>query len=467
MLYDKLKNYSQDGVYPFHMPGHKRNLDSSVLPYDIDLTEIYDFDNLHGACGCIKKVADKAAKLYGADFAYLLVNGATGGVLSAIRAMTDYGGKIIIARNCHKSVYNACELCGLDVQYILPKINTEYGVFSSVTPEQVERALTCNPDAGLVVITSPTYEGVTSDIGAIADICHKHGARLFVDEAHGAHFVFSCRFPCEAVNCGADAAVVSLHKTLPSLTQTALLLTNQERLALKLEENLSFFETSSPSYVLMSSIEKCLEYAEKKEVFNFYLELLDEFYNKCSSFKALKLLYNDFKELKTDFFDLDISKIVVSTADVKLNGAELAQILREKYKIEVEMAYTDYIIAMTSVCDNRFGFDRLYSALSEIDKSVKIKSSPGKHRAYMALPKKAFKACQKHMYSNEFVDIKSAENRTSAEYLWAYPPGIPIIVPGEIIDNGTISAIDKLIQNGVDVYSANRRFPKQISVVKH
>ena len=228
MLYDKLKKYSKSGVYPFHMPGHKRNpmLCDGIMPYGIDLTEIDGFDNLHNAEGCIFEVQNLAERLYNVKKAFLLVNGATGGILSAVRAMTNRGDKVIVARNSHKSVYNALELCGLEPEYIVPAVDDEFGINCSITPLQVEKAIVENPNTKLLIITSPTYEGVVSDIKEISRIAHLHNVSVLVDEAHGAHFPFSKSFPSEAVASGADAAVASLHKTLPSLTQTALLLTS-------------------------------------------------------------------------------------------------------------------------------------------------------------------------------------------------------------------------------------------------
>ena len=176
MLYDKLKIYSESGVYPFHMPGHKRNpmLCDGIMPYEIDLTEIDGFDNLHNAEGCILEVQNLAEKLYNVKKAFLLVNGATGGILSAVRAMTDRGDKVIVARNSHKSVYNALELCGLTPKYIVPKVDKEFGINCSITPSQAEKAIRENPDAKLLIITSPTYEGVVSDIKEICRIAHLH-----------------------------------------------------------------------------------------------------------------------------------------------------------------------------------------------------------------------------------------------------------------------------------------------------
>ena len=315
MLYDKLKKYSKSGVYPFHMPGHKRNtaLSDGIMPYEIDLTEIDGFDNLHNAESCILEVQNLAEKLYNVKKAFLLVNGATGGILSAVRAMTDRGDKVIVARNSHKSVYNALELCGLTPKYIVPKVDKQFGINCSITPSQAEKAIRENPDAKLLIITSPTYDGVVSDIKEICRIAHLHNVSVLVDEAHGAHFPFSGSFPVEAIQCGADVAVASLHKTLPSLTQTALLLTSNEELINPLAENLAIFETSSPSYVFMSSIEKCLDFCKNTKAFDEYIIRLNSFDEKCRELKNIKVLCCGNDNIKNhNFFDFDISKIYKS-----------------------------------------------------------------------------------------------------------------------------------------------------------
>lgn len=463
MLYDKLKNYSQSGIYPFHMPGHKRCdiTGDNIIPYGIDLTEIYNFDNLHNPDGVIKNVQDKAKNLYNVNTVFVLVNGATGGILAAVRSITNYGDRVLIARNCHKSVYNAAELCGLDVCYLLPRTDTDFNLMSSITPESVERELSRHSDIKAVIITSPTYEGVVSDIKNISDICHKYGAMLFVDEAHGAHFPFSDYFPNEAVSLGADVSVVSLHKTLPSLTQTALLLTNNTSLSNKIADNLSIFETSSPSYVLMSSVDKCLDYISQKACFEEYTRNLNSFYDSCSKLKHLKLLKGN------DYFAFDKSKIVVSTLSTSLNGVQLAQILRNNFKIEVEMAYSDYIIAMTSVCDTKEGFELLKNSLISIDKNCSSKHCPKVVPYSSFVPQKAFKSSEKHLYQSNIMNLNSAVNRISLEYVWAYPPGIPIIVPGEVISEEIIEQIKYLIKNSVEIYSTNQKMPDYIAVTEN
>ncbi len=467
MLYDKLTNYAKSDIYPFHMPGHKRIAvnNDTILPYKIDLTEINDFDNLHSASGCINDVQEKAKRLYSVNYAYLLVNGATGGILSSIRAMTNKGDKVIVARNCHISVYNAIELCGLNPEYIVPAIAKEFGINSSITPEQVENALIKHKNAKLVVLTSPTYEGVVSDVKSIAEICHKYDAKLFIDEAHGAHFPFSEYFPSEAVKCGADAAVVSLHKTLPSLTQTALLMTNDDVLSKKLQQNLSVFETSSPSYVLMSSMENCLDFiCNKKENFNQYIKNLRKFYFKTKSLKKIKILGCE-NNLKERFYDYDFGKIIISVAETNINGKQLANVLRENYKLETEMAYTNYVIAMTSVCDTKQGFDMLCNALFEIDNTLLKVSKPQEYTSSY-LPHKAFISSERFDFESEDVSLESAEGRISLEYVWAYPPGVPLLVPGEVISLETISQFYNLRKDNIDIHSTNDKIQNHISVVK-
>lgn len=464
MLTDKLKKYSENGIYPFHMPGHKRMTINPLLPYSIDITEIDGFDNLHCPNDCIKAIEDRASDIWGAKRAFLLVNGATSGILSAIRAMTEFGDKVLIARNCHKSVYNAVELCGLRADYIVPQYDNGYGIATSVNPDSVSQALEKNKDIKLVVLTSPTYEGIVSDVSSIASICKQYGARLFIDEAHGAHFPFCKDMPVTAISCGADAVVTSLHKTLPSLTQTALLLINDGNLEQKFRQNLSIFQTSSPSYVFISSIESCIDYASKAD-FEEYMKYLFAFYSKTGCMKNIKVLYND-KSFVNNCFDYDSGKIIISFRDTELTGAEAARILRKRYKIEVEMAYLDYIIAMTSVCDRESGFVRLSEALLELDALCSFDGKKQSTEYYdFILPPKHYSAFEIKKFTQEIVPIGDSIGKISAEYIWAYPPGIPILVPGEEITHNTINYFERLRSSGVSVYSSVNLLPDYLSVI--
>lgn len=464
MLFDKLKDYGKSGVYPFHMPGHKRQSINGDLPYEIDLTEIDGFDNLHNPHGCIKAVEDKAQLLYNAKRAYMLVNGATCGIMSAIGALTSRGDKVLIARNCHISVYRAVKLFGLKPEYILPEYAEENGVklpvFGSIFPELIEDILTQNSDISLVVLTSPTYEGVVSDIKSISEICKKHGARLFVDEAHGAHFPFNRAFPESAVDCGADISVVSLHKTLPSLTQTALLLTNDTDYDSTLREQLAIFQTSSPSYVLMSSVDSCLDYiSENSSEFESYIKRLSEFEKSAKALNNLKLLFRE----DNNVYAYDRGKLVISTIGTSISGTQLAETLRNDYKIETEMSAEDYIIAMTSVCDTDEGFERLISALKTIDSKIK-KAENTKEYIKPLLPQKSIEPFECTDKSGKVLDITDCNGKISLEDVFAYPPGIPLIVSGEIVTDDIINQVKTLADNNISVQSTLGNAPHKLKV---
>ena len=260
-LYDKLMAYSISGHYGFHMPGHKRNtaLLGTGLPYGLDITEIDGFDDLHHARGIIREGQECAAKLYHADESHYLVNGSTVGLLSAILGSTRPGDRVIIARNCHKSVYNAIFLNDLKPVYIYPDMIPGTDICGPVSAAQAAALIREYPDAKAVIITSPTYDGIVSDVAAIAEEAHKNGIPLILDEAHGAHFGFHPYFPKNGNQLGADLVIHSLHKTMPSLTQTALLHMNGE-LADRdnVRRYLHMLQSSSPSYILMASIDQCI-----------------------------------------------------------------------------------------------------------------------------------------------------------------------------------------------------------------
>ena len=223
-LYKKLKEYSVGGTYPMHMPGHKRKPPFEFgNAFDIDITEIDGFDNLHKPEGVLLEAQKRAAELFGVKETLFLVNGGSSGILIAISACTKRNDKILLARNSHKSCYHAVELCGLVPDYIVPEFDEEYGAFKGVTALEIKEHLEKNPDIKAVVITSPTYEGRVSEVKEIADCVHAKGGVLIVDEAHGSHFRFGNMFPESAVTQGADIVINSIHKTLPSMTQTALL----------------------------------------------------------------------------------------------------------------------------------------------------------------------------------------------------------------------------------------------------
>ena len=441
-LFEELLKYSQSDMYPFHMPGHKRNMDflPYKLPFEIDITEIYGFDNLHDAQGILKNSNDKARRKFGSKYSYMLVGGSTCGILSAISSVVKSGDEIIIARNCHKSVYNACTLNDLDVHFIYPKQDNESRVCMSVDTDSVKDLLEKYPLSKAVVITSPTYEGVISDIKSISDIVHSYNIPLIVDNAHGAHQRF-CRLSREGepIENGADIVISSLHKTLPALTQTAVANLQGDIVKRDLfEKKLSVFETSSPSYVLMSSMDMCFDFLMHCEnAFEKYCVRLESFSQKMTSLEKLSVLCHGGDSIgKHGFFGFDKGKIVIVTTHTNISGIQLTEILRENYHIELEMAYPSYAVAMTSVCDSEQGFDRLAFALTEIDKSLEYVVTP---KCFPDIPKP-----EKANKNTDKADV-------SDKYVYAYPPGVPIVIPGEVIDTETRNYIEKLKKAGVEV----------------
>ena len=425
VIYDKLLGNKK---IPMHMPGHKRN--TAIAPYlkhlgaDLDITEIEGFDNLHAPCGIIRESMERAAKLRGAKNAFYLVNGTTAGILAGISATVSCGDTVICARNCHKSVYNALELTGAKTVFVMPKIHSETGISGSILPQDIEAAIKESPDTKLVIITSPTYEGVTSDIKEICKIAHKFGIPVLVDSAHGAHLGFTDDFLPDAISLGADISVESLHKTLPSLTQTAILYTNSDLVSMeKLADKLSVFQTSSPSYLLMASIDGCINLLEEQgeDLFDRWNERLSGFYKRCEDLKNLKLLSDN-----GDFFGLDKTKIVILTK----SGEWLMSELR-KMGIECEMTAPNYVVAMTGMGDTKEMLSYLATCLLNLDKEAEKRSDT--KSVSLLLPKKAMNITDAKSKDSEYVNIEGSTDRISAGYVFAYPPGIPIVCPGEVI----------------------------------
>ncbi len=449
-LYDELIKYSNSDILPMHMPGHKRQqLFGGELPYSIDITEIEGFDNLHHREGILKELSEKMAIFKKSAYAIPLINGSTAGIIASVMALTKPNDTVIMARGCHKSVYHAAEICRLNTKYIYPDYDKSDGYFLSVSPKDVEEALCDNSNVSLVIITSPTYEGIVSDIEEISSVVHRHGAKLLVDAAHGAHLGFSPFFPDDAISLGADAVVESLHKTLPAMTQCAALYLNKNINPKLFEKALGKIETSSPSYVLMASIDKCISVLEntENELFKKFNDNLNYFDDKINNIKNLTVpFHEDFDDYKS----YDRSKIIISSAGTNLTGSDIAELLRKKFYIEPEMICSTYVLCMSSVCDTKESFERLAEAIVEIDK---LASRNFKDKKILLYPKaKQFLTLDEaNNFDGEYILLQNAENRISHTYLWAYPPGIPILAPGEIITKEIIDYINSLSENKIDI----------------
>lgn len=451
-LAEKLKEYAASDALPMHMPGHKRN--AAAFPWLVglgcssDITEIEGFDDLNDPRGLFAELEARAARLYGADESVCLVNGSTGGILAAVFAVLEGGGELLMARASHKSLYNAAEITGANVRYIAPRVDPETGIVGSVTAEDVRLALEKYPGVRLAAITSPTYEGVISDVAAIADVCREHGVILLVDEAHGAHLGFGGFHP-NAASLGADIVVASLHKTLPSLTQTAIMLLRRGLVDVTaVRRASSMFGTSSPSYILSSSIDGCIRFLESNgnDAAMRWREALAAFRRETEELTSLRILRES-----GAFYALDESKIVILTSGTDLSGVELAEIMRKRFNIEPEMTASDRVIAMTGMGDTEESLGRLASAICEIDKMCRRTERGGDTASELVckLPERVMTVREAVFSEGEFVPGADAEGRVCGEYIWAYPPGIPMAVPGEIIDGDVLRSIS----SGVNIRS--------------
>ena len=479
-LLERLTEYAGSDAYPFHMPGHKRREITDGIPggfpdpYGIDITEIDGFDNLHHAEGILKDAMDEAAAIYGTDRSWYLVNGSTCGILSAVFATTENGGKILTARNCHKAVYHAICLNRLEAEYLYPEEITEFGINGGIRAEDVRKALEkdaihCAGNSGdvrgkitkiqAVLITSPTYEGVVSDIRVIADVAHEYGIPLIVDEAHGAHLEYAdqCHsFPKSALEYGADIVIQSLHKTLPCFTQTAILhvkgkLVDQDRIS----RYLSMFQTSSPSYLFMAGMERCIRYMDgdgRNEMIR-YEKRLERFMERMEGLQVLEVLDREICGKYRTVAGWDPSKIVVSTMRAEdFHGEELAETLRRKYHLEMEMTAPEYVIAMTSLMDTEEGFERLGTALLEIDGALRRRTESGRKEkaasetpegleSKVSHPVRRMLICEAMDADTERTAFQDTVGKVSAEFVYLYPPGIPIIAPGEVFTDAIVEKI--------------------------
>lgn len=441
-LYEKLMQYGESDIYPFCMPGHKRNLKVPGLenPYGVDITEVEGFDNLHDPSGILKEMQEGLQEIYRVPYVFPSVNGSSAGMLAAVCAVPP-GGAVCVARNCHKSVFDGISVSGRKVYYTYPEEILEGSmIFGGVDPEAVEQILSRHSNIKAVIITSPSYEGFLSDVESIAEAAHEHGALLIVDEAHGAHLPYHDAFPVSALYLGADIVVHSLHKTMPSLNQTALVFVNGDgELARRVQRALSVFTTTSPSYGLLASIDYCVRWGvENEKLFDKYVERLFAFRSRFSELEAVRLADEELKG-KYHIFDMDPSKLLLFSR--RMSGCDLSRYLLREHKLQMEAAGLSHVLGMTSVMDTEEGFKRLHKALAE---AVKIQKYPGdpvlseKQLGEIAL-----------MYI-------SRTDKVYKDFIYLYPPGCPIVAPGEVFTKEMRERIVNYIENGLEVIEWER-----------
>ncbi|MGN1205532.1 MAG: aminotransferase class I/II-fold pyridoxal phosphate-dependent enzyme [Eubacterium sp.] len=452
-FFSTLEEYCKQGILPMHMPGHKRNpVCVMPNPYCLDVTEVPGVDDLHHPEEIIRDLMEDLVDWYDSKRTFLLVNGSTSGILSAITACCHAGDEILVARNCHKSVYNAIKLLGLKPVYIYPQhlegAMGELGIAGQIEVSEIRRRLHEHPDVKCAMITSPTYEGIISDIAAIAQVLHEKDIPLIVDEAHGAHFNWIPSFPETAVRQGADLVIESLHKTLPALTQTAVLHQKGDRID---EERLLWalqtYQSSSPSYILMASIARCYDYIQNEETFSAecFVKNLDEFYEQISHLQKLEVLRRE---------NMDPSKIVISTARTNLTGQQLEEILLDRYHIQLEMSCGNYALGMATICDTKENLVRFASALCDLDRSLTYAQIGAKRTfTYKVKPPQCrlFSYEVEHLPQEDIL-LSEAKGHIAAKDIYLYPPGIPFAVAGEVFSGEMIEVLLDGLNSGYEVH---------------
>ena len=489
-LFEELRKHSESDIYPYHMPGHKRR-PFGMLPGElsrIDITEIDGFDNLHQPEGILDGLQREAAGLYGAEESFYLVNGSTCGILSAVSCALPEGGHILMARNCHRSAYHGIYLRGLRATYLYPPYLEEYGIYDALEPEEVRRALEREPDIGAVLVVSPTYEGRISDIRAIADIVHERGIPLIVDEAHGAHLGLADGFPKNSCQQGADLVIHSVHKTLPALTQTALLHVNGQRIDRGLLRRfLRIYQSSSPSYLLMAGIDNALRYVglQGQGAFGAFRQRFEAMLDRLRGCRHLRFL--------TDAGDRqDTGKLLISTKQSGLTGKQLYDILLGRYHLQPEMASTGFVLAMFTVNDREEAYRRMTEALLAIDGALEegMAHTPEKRAEGRAAEAPgsgeyrpgagalcgegagesaghgrnrgtgrsgAIPLAKAWDMPTEQIALAESEGRYIGEFINLYPPGVPLLVPGERMTGELIGMISEAEEQGLEVQGVGRR----------
>lgn len=465
-IMDFLLEHAAKEPISFHMPGHKGSKLYQKHGYgeflqrfmDCDITEIPGADNLFQTEGILRETQQRYARLYEAEYSYMLVNGTSSGILGAILASVPQGGQLIMARNCHKSVFNALSLGDIQPAYVYPEMMEEYGILGQVTAAEIERAIQENPQASAVILPSPNYYGICSDIREIAQIVHEHGKILIVDQAHGAHLKwlskkeYSGTGPKCAEESGADIVINSIHKTLASFTQSAVLNLNSQRVdRYVLEDKLQAIQSTSPSYLLMASLDISADLLEHHgaELMKHWNENLDYFYGSVKKISGLRVI--------EDSRLLDRSKINIDTSGLGITAAELENALMEM-GIFSELTTGNILMLMSGIGNQRSDFQRLLEAFEEIEKEAGLRATSKKPTENISgnggkMPKKTeLFPVPKH---KKRVKMEHAEGMICAASIIPYPPGIPLICPGEKLEKEDLQYIARLRQAGEKVIGVN------------
>lgn len=448
-IYEALERFKRMRVVPFDVPGHKRGRGNPELVellgegcVSIDVNSMKPLDNLCHPISVIKEAEELAAEAFGAANAFLMVGGTTSAVQSMVLTACKRGDKIILPRNVHRSVINALVLCGAKPVYVNPDMDHKLGIALGMKVSQVEQAIAEHPDAVAILVNNPTYYGICSNLKAIVELAHRHNMLALADEAHGTHFYFGEDMPVSAMAAGADMASVSMHKSGGSLTQSSFLLIGPNVSEGYTRQIINLTQTTSGSYLLLSSLDISRR--------NLALRGREEFAKvralaqyARSEINAIGGYYAYCREIinENSIYDFDVTKLSVHTLDIGLAGIEVYDILRDEYDIQIEFGDIGNILAYISIGDRRQDIERLVSALAEIKRRYQKDKAGMLSQEYIdpqvvVTPQEAFYA------EKESLPIGETAGRVCSEFVMCYPPGIPILAPGEKITQGILEYIE-------------------------
>ncbi|OEG00273.1 hypothetical protein BHF71_05040 [Vulcanibacillus modesticaldus] len=479
-LFDKLVSYYQRNSISFHVPGHKMGEGFSPLGrkvyqeiLKIDMTEIPGLDDLHQPEGVILEAEQRAAKLFGADHTFFLVNGSTTGNLAMILATCQPGDKIIVQRNVHKSVIHGLMLARAVPIYINPKMIPQLGIAGSINKESLEQTLRTHPDAKGVFIMNPNYYGIGIDLKEIIDLVHSYKIPILVDEAHGAHFGLHPSFPSSSLEMGADIVVQSTHKTLFAMTMGSMLHVRSKYIDVdRLKLYLSMIQTSSPSYPIMASLDLTCHWIEKegKGLWDNIIQLLDDFYQKVDQLKIMRVKHR----LDRRYF-LDPLKIIIHSQNKKVSGVDIQKYLEQK-NIYLELADLYNALSIVTPGTSYQDLKRLSDGLWEIEQTLinsiddiqDIENTEvGSVDHFIFLNNKQSKiSLEKILYSKtRLVSLQESIGKIAAEMVIPYPPGIPVLQLGEEITKETIEYLIELKDKGIRFQGIHDHYLQRIKVL--
>ncbi len=471
-IYEALERFRKMRIVPFDVPGHKRGRGNPELAnflgsqcVGIDVNSMKPLDNLCHPVSVIKEAEEIAADAFGASAAFLMVGGTTSSVQSMVLSVCKRGDKIILPRNVHRSVINALVLCGARPVYISPEVNHRLGISLGITPEQVEDAISRHPDAVAVLVNNPTYYGICSDLKKIVSIAHAHQMYALADEAHGTHFYFGKDMPLSAMAAGADMAAVSMHKSGGSLTQSSFLLTGKGVSEGYVRQIINLTQTTSASYLLMSSLDLsrrnlALNGAEIfRKVLSFSSYAREEITSIGGYYAYGKELING-----GSVYDFDLTKLSVHTLDIGLAGIEVYDLLRDEYDIQIEFGDLGNILAYLSIGDRKQDIERLVSALSEIRRRYE-KDKKGLLSAEYIEPEVELTPQDAFYAKKESLPLKNTAGRVCSEFVMCYPPGIPILAPGEKITEEILDYIAYAKEKGCSMTGPEDADIKRLNVI--